>query len=90
MTSPAIQLAIKAGMTCYGGANLPPGHHSWQAYTSHIEKLVTLAQAKALRDAASKFRGEIGYNFVAADGYSNGFDVASELDFMSEELEKQA
>lgn len=76
MTSPAIQLAIKAGMTCYGGANLPPGHHSWQAYTPHIEKLVILAQAQALRDAAEKWQGLYAEN------------VKDVLRRMAEELEK--
>lgn len=44
--------------------------------------------AATLQRAAQIFRGEVPFNFVAADGYSNGFDVASELDYMAYELLK--
>ena len=55
-----------------------------------LERYYARAQAQALRVAANKFRGDIGYNFVAADGYSSAQDIATELDFMADELERKA
>jgi hypothetical protein len=43
---------------------------------------------EVLEEAAGKFDGTIGYNFVAADGYSNAFDIASELRYMAQEQSK--
>ena len=48
---------------------------------------VALASAKkdALEDAANKFDGTTAYNWTAADGYANAFDIASELRYMATE-----
>lgn len=43
-------------------------------------------RAKELEEAAGKFDGSIGYNWTAADGYTNAFEIASELNFMASEL----
>ena len=40
----------------------------------------------ALVDAANKFDGTTGYNWTAADGYANAFDIASELRYMATEV----
>jgi len=40
----------------------------------------------ALEDAANKFDGTTGYNWTAADGYANAFDIASELRYMATEV----
>lgn len=43
-------------------------------------------RASALETAANYFDGTLAYNFVAADGYSNAFDIASELRYMSAQI----
>ena len=45
----------------------------------------------ALEDAANKFDGTTAYNWTAADGYANAFDIASELRYMATEaLQEQS
>lgn len=43
----------------------------------------------ALEEAANYFDGTLGYNFIAADGYANAFDIASELRFMATQSQPQ-
>lgn len=43
----------------------------------------------ALEDAANKFDGTTAYNFTAADGYTNVFDIASELRYMATETPQE-
>lgn len=51
----------------------------------HAKKVAEIAWRAALEDAANKFDGTTAYNPVAADGYSNAFDIASELRYMATE-----
>ena len=44
----------------------------------------------ALEIAAQRFDGTLPFNWCAADGYSNGFEIASELRLMAEENAKAA
>jgi hypothetical protein len=46
------------------------------------------AKVEVLQLAAQRFRGDIGYNPVAADRYANAFDIAAELDYMADEIER--
>ena len=46
------------------------------------------AQVNVLQLAAQRFRGDVGYNPVAAEGYANAFDIAAELDYMADEIER--
>ena len=85
MTSPAIKLAKECGIRIHKHSD----DECHMISTNLLTRFYAKAQAQALRDAAKKFRGEIGYNFVAADGYSNAFDVASELDYMADEIERE-
>lgn len=61
-------------------------------YLSNASPLTALeaernkAKREALLEAASKFDGQLGYNFVAADGYSSALDIASELRAMADEI----
>ena len=53
------------------------------------EQLLVFAEAvrrSALEDAANKFDGTTAYNWTAADGYANAFDIASELRYMATEV----
>lgn len=53
------------------------------------EQLIAFAEvvrSAALIDAANKFDGTTAYNWTAADGYSNAFDIASELRYMATEV----
>lgn len=47
---------------------------------------LTSAKKDALEDAANKFDGTTGYNWMAADGYANAFDIACELRYMATEV----
>lgn len=49
------------------------------------KKVAAIAWRVALEDAASKFDGTAAYNWTAADGYANAFDIASELRYMATE-----
>jgi hypothetical protein len=51
-----------------------------------LKEAIKQAKREALLEAAERFEGTLPYNWVCADGYSNGFDVAGELRFMAEEL----
>jgi hypothetical protein len=52
--------------------------HYWQSKAK-------TARRDALEDAANKFDGTTTYNPLAADGYSNASDIASELRYMATE-----
>lgn len=61
-----------------------------EALTTDEAGILAERDARTLEHAASIFRGETPFNFVAADGYSNGFDIASELVYMASELRVKA
>ena len=48
-----------------------------------LDEIVAFAQEQALLRAAAIFDGALAYNWVCADGYSNGNDVAEELRCMA-------
>ncbi len=53
------------------------------------EQLIAFAQlvrSAALEDAANKFDGTTPYNWTAADGYANAFDISAELRYMAAEV----
>jgi hypothetical protein len=51
-----------------------------------LDEAIKQAKREALLEAASRFDGSLPFNWVCADGYSNGFDIAGELNYMAEEL----
>ncbi len=53
--------------------------------THGYKKEAAQAWRDALEDAANKFDGTTGYNWTAADGYPNAFDIAAELRYMATE-----
>ena len=67
-----------------------------QSIFNHTKPLGTYCPADQLRQAkveglqlaAQRFRGDVGYNPVAAEGYANAFDIAAELDYMADEIER--
>lgn len=50
-----------------------------------LDEIVAFAQQECLKEAAKRFEGSLPFNWVCADGYANGFDVAGELRFMAQE-----
>ena len=60
-----------------------------QAKIAEFESQIATSKADALMEAGKKFVGEIGYNFVSADGYSNAWDIQSELMNMADDLTKE-
>ena len=50
-----------------------------------LNEIVAFAQQECLKEAAEKFEGSIPFNWVCADGYSNGFDKEETV----EELKKR-
>jgi len=58
---------------------------------AQISAAVAAARRDAIEDAANKFDGTTAYNWTAADGYANAFDIASELRYMATEaLQEQS
>ena len=51
-----------------------------------LNKLYATSKKDSLEDAANKFDGTTGYNWTAADGYTNAFDIACELRYMATEV----
>ncbi len=49
------------------------------------ERTIAMAKVDALREAGKKFTGEISFDFIAADGYSNAYDIQWELLHMAGE-----
>lgn len=50
-----------------------------------LDEIVSFAQQECLKEAAERFEGSLPFNWVCADGYSNGLDVGGELRFMAQE-----
>jgi hypothetical protein len=63
---------------------------SQEARIAELELALAEASKDALEDAANKFDGTTAYNWTAADGYSNAFDIASELRYMAMEAERKS
>ena len=68
-------------------AQASPISHRWSELG--IYAMVSFAQEQALLRAAAIFDGTLAFNWVCADGYSNGDDVACELRYMAMELRKE-
>ncbi len=51
-----------------------------------MDEIVAFAQEQVLKRAADIFEGTRAFNFVAADGYANGSDIAAELRYMASEV----
>ena len=56
------------------------------SFNDMVRAIHDAGQKHALENAANKFDGTDGYNWVAADGYANAFDIASELRYMATEV----
>jgi hypothetical protein len=54
--------------------------------TLWLDNVKAEAKKDALEDAANNFDGTLRYNWTAADGYTNAFEIASELRYMASEL----
>ncbi len=78
----AIELAKECGITYY---LTPEGTTEMHGSDRQIESFAESVRSEALKDAADKFDGTTAYNWTAADGYSNAFDIASELRYMATE-----
>ena len=65
-----------------------PKHHATDDTT--MLRLLRACWSEAKQDvlevAAQCFDGTLPFNFVCADGYSNGFDVSGELRYMAHEI----
>ena len=59
-------------------------------HEEHAKRIAEMSWRAALEDAANKFDGTTPYNPTAADGYSNAFDIASELRYMATETPMKA
>ena len=55
------------------------------SFNDMVRAIHDAGQKHSLEDAANKFDGTTGYNWVAADGYANAYDIASELRYMANE-----
>lgn len=57
-----------------------------KSFNDMVRAIHDSGQKNALEDAANKFDGTAAYNWTAADGYANAFDIASELRYMATEV----
>lgn len=64
-----IEIAIQSGLTCYGGSKQSSGHHSWHAYTPHIEAFARAIAKEQMECDAKMFDGAVwsyDYREIAA------------------------
>lgn len=66
--------------------SLPSNSMTEKEFISYTWKI---AQQEAFLEAALRFEGVVPFNWVAADGYSNGLNIGAELRYMSYELKKE-
>ena len=57
----------------------------WPQTKDEIRQVWDAAISAGLKDAAARFEGTLAFNWVCADGYSNGLDIGGELRSMSQE-----
>ena len=57
----------------------------WPQTKDEIRQVWDAAISAGLKDAAGRFEGTLAFNWVCADGYSNGLDIGGELRYMSQE-----